>query len=162
MGVHDRLCLKLASFDVDVPHARCSTFWIETAMASSDQSPVPHCKYTVAVFRFSPDDQRAMEERFRCGSVCHSSYPRGIRRLGGREKGCSFHFLLDAHHGSVYLLCRASAAQKLSGRSHIFCFRPYGKTDAGNSSLCPAAFGLLASAALRASNIRPGNPYERK
>src|SRR5208283_1455787 len=40
-------------------------------------------------------------------SVCPSPSPRGIRRLGFRAKGCSFHFLLDAHHGSLYLLCRA-------------------------------------------------------
>ena len=93
---------------MDVPHARCSTLWFKAAMASSDQSPVPHCKYAVALFRFSPDDQSALEERFRGGFVCPSSSPRGIRRLGGRAKGCSFHFFLDAHHGRLYPLCRAS------------------------------------------------------
>ena len=41
---------------------------------------------------------------------------------------------------------------RFRSRSHIFCFRPYGKTHAGNPSFCPAAFGLLAPAALRSRN----------
>ena len=91
---------ELASCDMDIPHARYSTLWIKAEMASSDQSFIPHCKYTVALFRFSPDDQSALEKRFRGGFVCPSPPPRGIRRLGGRTKGCSFHFFLDAHHGA--------------------------------------------------------------
>ena len=42
-----------------------------------------HCKFTVALFRFSPDDQSTLEERFRGGFVCPSPSPCGIRRLGG-------------------------------------------------------------------------------
>ena len=36
LGIHDRLFLKLASRDMDIPHARRRTLWIKAAMASSD------------------------------------------------------------------------------------------------------------------------------
>ncbi len=157
---------------MDVPYVRCSTLRIKPAMAPSDQSLIPHCKYAIALFHFSPHDQSALEERFRGGFVCPSSSPRGIRRLGGRAKGCSFNFFLDAHHGCLYPLCRASNGRRktedgerrevdryppfsdirfpLFGCCHIFYSRLDGKTHAGNPPFCPAAIGLLASAALRA------------
>ncbi|MGO9371459.1 MAG: hypothetical protein ACLQBD_05075 [Syntrophobacteraceae bacterium] len=50
----------------------------------------------------------------------------------------------------------------LFGCSHIFCFRTYGEADACNSSLCPAAIGLLASAALRPKETSPANPHRGK
>ncbi len=106
MGIHHRLCLKLASPYVDVPHARCSTLWLGPAPASSYQSPVPYCEYAAPLFRFSPDDQSALEERFRGGSVCPSPSPRGIGSVGGRAQGRPFNFFLDAYHGCIYQLCR--------------------------------------------------------
>src|SRR5208337_2290155 len=105
-----------------------------------------------------PDDQSDLAKRFRGGFVCASPSPRGIRSLGCRKKGRSFHFFLDAHYGRVYPLCRASAIYKLPGCFYISYFGPDGKTNAGNPASCPASSGLLASAALRTKNIRSGNP----
>ena len=86
MGIHDLLCRILASPDVDIPHAGCSALRVESAVASSDESLLPHCKYAIALFRSSPDDESALAERLCGGFVCASPPPRGVRRLGGRAK----------------------------------------------------------------------------
>ena len=52
VGLHDRLCCKLASPDMDVPHAGCSTLWIKSAMASSDQSFIPSLQIHCCSFSF--------------------------------------------------------------------------------------------------------------
>ena len=60
MGIHDRSCLKLASPDVDFPHAGCSALWITTPMAPSNESLIPSCKHAAALFCSLPDDESSL------------------------------------------------------------------------------------------------------
>ena len=91
-------------------------------------------------------------------SVCNTSPPYGVCRLDNRAQGCSFHFLLDAHHRSVQLLCGTSGFPKIFFCSSVFHPGPDGETHAGNPPFCTAAFGLLASAAFWGNKTGSQNP----
>src|ERR1700686_3779843 len=105
MGIHNRSCLKLASPDLAITHAGRSALWIRTAMAPSDESLIPHCKYVIALFCPSSDDESPLEERLCCRPVRFAPSSRGVCCLGGRAQGRPFRVLLDADHGSVLRLC---------------------------------------------------------
>ena len=55
--------------DDDFPDARLSTFWVEPTWISLNESLTSHRKYFVALFRFVPNDESAVEERLRGGFV---------------------------------------------------------------------------------------------
>jgi len=92
--------------------------WLSKYLASIPKvftwsSSLP-CMNTILLFLVTPpDDKINLAKRICSLSVCDTSPPCGVCCLDSRAQGCSFHFLLDAHHGSVQLLCWTSGISEI-------------------------------------------------
>ena len=80
-------------------------FGLNPSRLSPDKSSLPCYEHHTPFSYIPPDDKDTLAKCLCSRSVCDTSPPCGVCCLDSRAQGCSFHFLLDAHHGSVQLLC---------------------------------------------------------
>src|SRR5258708_5562138 len=93
MGLHQRLCIELASVDLDFAHGGLLALWNFSRRPSSDESVSSCRKYTAVVPRTETPNPLALAKPARGRVVRLASASRRIGRMDRRAQGCSQHIL---------------------------------------------------------------------